>query len=116
MKNILEMRKEKNTALLRSELDRIQQELKVLGAQKIILFGSSARGEAGLDSDLDLIVVMQSEDNFPDRIAALYKKIRPRAAVDLLVYTPAEFAVMKESNMFLKNALREGKTLYEAEP
>lgn len=115
MKDVLEMRRKRNTALLCSELDRIQQELKALGVKRIIHFGSSARGEAGLDSDLDLIVVMQSEDNFPDRIAALYKKIRPRAAVDLLVYTPAEFDVMKESNMFLQNALREGKTLYEAE-
>jgi ribonuclease HIII len=58
---------------------------------------------------------MPSEDNFPDRIAALYKKIRPQAAVDLLVYTPAEFEEMKKSNMFLQNALREGKTLYEEE-
>jgi predicted nucleotidyltransferase len=115
LKDVLEMRRKRNTALLCSELDRIQQELKALGVKRIIHFGSSARGEAGLDSDLDLIVVMQSEDNFPDRIAALYKKIRPRAAVDLLVYTPAEFDVMKESNMFLQNALREGKTLYEAE-
>ncbi len=115
MKDVLEMRKERNTTLLLSELDRIQQELKALGAKRIIHFGSSARGEAGLDSDLDLIVVMPSEDNFPDRIAALYKKIRPRAAVDLLVYTPAEFEEMKESNIFLQNALREGKTLYEAE-
>jgi predicted nucleotidyltransferase len=115
LKDVLEMRKERNTTLLLSELDRIQQELKALGAKRIIHFGSSARGEAGLDSDLDLIVVMPSEDNFPDRIAALYKKIRPRAAVDLLVYTPAEFEEMKESNIFLQNALREGKTLYEAE-
>lgn len=115
MKSMLEMRREKNAALLRGELERIQQELIVLGAEKIIHFGSSARGEAGPDSDLDLIAVMPGEDNFPDRIAALYKKIRPRAALDLLVYTPAEFAEMKENSPFLKNVLREGKILYEAE-
>jgi len=113
---MLEMRKLRNIVLLHSELDRILKELIVMGAKRIIHFGSSACGEAGLDSDLDLIVVIPSEENFPDRIAALYKKIRPKAAVDLLVYTPAEFDEMKESNMFLKNALREGRILYETEP
>jgi len=115
LKNMLKLRAERNVALLGSELARIEQELKDLGARKIIHFGSSARGKAGPDSDLDLIVVMHSEDNFPDRIGALYKRIRPRAAVDLLVYTPAEFEEMKENNPFLINVLREGKILYEAE-
>lgn len=115
MKNVLELRRERNLTLLRSELARIREELMVLGARRIIHFGSSARGEAGLDSDVDLIVVMHSEDAFPDRIGALYEKIRPRAAVDLLVYTPAEFEEMKDSNPFLINVLREGIVLYEAE-
>lgn len=115
MKNILSERRERNVSLLRSELNRIQNELERLGAQKVVHFGSSARGEAGLDSDLDLIVVMACEESFLDRIAALYKILKPRVAVDLLVYTPVEFEEMKENNFFLKNVLREGKTLYEAD-
>ena len=115
MKNILARRSESNVSLLRNELGRIKNELEMLGAQKVIQFGSSARGEAGLDSDLDLIVVMAGEENFPDRIAALYKILKPRVAVDLLVYTPAEFEEMKENNFFLSNVLREGKILYEAD-
>jgi len=115
LKNILAMRRQKNRAMLLSELARIQLELKVLGAKKIIIFGSSARDEAGLDSDLDLIVVMDSDDDFVDRVGALYKKIKPRAAVDFFVYTPAEFEKMSKDSMFLKNVLREAKTLYEAE-
>ncbi len=115
MKKVLELRRERNLALLRSELARIQEELRVLGARRIIHFGSSARSEARLNSDIDLIVVMDSEDAFPERIGALYEKIRPRAAVDLLVYTPAEFEEMKDSNPFLINVLREGIILYEAE-
>ena len=115
MKNILAKRSESNVSLIRSELNRIQNELERLGAQKVIHFGSSARGEAGLDSDIDLIVVMASEESFLDRIAVLYRILKPRVAVDLLIYTPVEFAEMKENNIFLRNVLREGKTLYEAE-
>jgi predicted nucleotidyltransferase len=115
LRNILERRGQRNVSLLRSELDRIKNELKMLGAQRIVQFGSSARGEAGLDSDLDLIVVMDGKESFPDRIAALYKILKPRVALDLLVYTPAEFEEMKENNFFIRNVLREGITLYEAE-
>ncbi len=113
MKKILEMRREKNIGLLRSELERILTELRELGAKKIVHFGSTVRGEAGLNSDLDLVVVMESEDDFPARVAGLYKKIKPRIAVDFLVYTPGEFENMKEKSIFLRNILREGKTLYE---
>jgi predicted nucleotidyltransferase len=62
LKKTLEMRREKNIRLLRSELERILTELRELGAKKIIHFGSSVRGEAGLNSDLDLVVVMKSGD------------------------------------------------------
>lgn len=114
MKNILAKRSESNVSLIRSELNRIQNELEILRVQKVVQFGSSARGEAGLDSDLDLIVVMDSEESFPERIVTLYKILKPRVAVDLLVYTPAEFEEMKENNFFLRDVLREGRTLYEA--
>ncbi len=115
MKKVLEMRRERNKRLLWSELGRIQKELRELGAKRIIHFGSSARGEAGLTSDLDLIVVMESKDDFITRVASLYKKIKPRVAVDFLVYTPGEFDNMKENSTFIINVLREGKTLYETE-
>jgi predicted nucleotidyltransferase len=82
--------------------------------QKVILFGSRARGEATPDSDLDLFVVMPSNlrrDNrgmeisklFPDRLFPL----------DVLVYTPDELEMsQKRNNPFIKDILREGKVLY----
>ncbi len=115
MRKVLERRKERNIKLLRSELDRIRRELVELGAERIIHFGSSARGAAGLNSDLDLVVVMESKYDFPARVGDLYKKIKPLIAVDLLIYTPGEFAEMKENSPFLRVVLREGKVLYEAE-
>lgn len=115
MRKVLEKRKERNIKLLRSELGRIQRELMELGAERIVHFGSSARGAVGLNSDLDLVVVMNSKYDFPTRVSDIYRKIKPLIAVDLLVYTPGEFAEMKENSPFLRVVLREGKVLYEAE-
>ena len=73
------------------------------------MFGSTARGEADEWSDLDLVVVAETETAFFDRFrdfGDLYE-IWPR--LDLLVYTPAEFERMvEEENPFLLRVLDEG--------
>ncbi|MEO8725955.1 MAG: nucleotidyltransferase domain-containing protein [Acidobacteriaceae bacterium] len=60
--------------------------------KNIILFGSHARGDAGADSDLDLIVVMNSEKPFVERNLAVRRLFGLRHwSMDLVVYTPEEF-------------------------
>ena len=82
---------------------------------RIIAFGSYARGEQKPDSDLDLIVEMESDKPFYERglgIAALFRD--RRWALDLLVYTPNEFAFLKQVFGTLPYSVeREGKVLYE---
>ncbi len=84
--------------------------------QRIIVFGSFARGDTHELSDLDLIVVAQTDERFFDRIG----RVRDACAdvnVDVrpLVYTPAELAQMlDEGNDFLETALAEGVVAYEA--
>lgn len=64
--------------------------------KRIIAFGSYARGEQGPDSDLDLLVEMESEKSFSERTAEVGKLFVPRDwALDLLVYTPEELAAEK---------------------
>jgi predicted nucleotidyltransferase len=64
--------------------------------KRIIAFGSYARGEQGPDSDLDLIVEMESDKSFSERTAEVAKLFIPRDwAMDLLVYTPEELASEK---------------------
>ena len=74
------------------------------------MFGSIARGEADEWSDLDLVVVAETERTFFERhrdFGDLYE-VWPR--LDLLVYTPAEFdRMVKEENPFLLRVLDEGK-------
>ena len=83
-----------------------------MGAQRVILFGSVAREEIGEWSDLDLIVVLNSDQPFIKRLGLLYERIQPRVGLDLMAYTPQEFEAIRE-RPFIRQALREGKVLYE---
>ena len=79
--------------------------------KKIILFGSVARGDVRCGSDLDLIIVQETDKKFLARLEPFYR--HARVAMDILVYTPDEFAAMTEG-IFLKNALQDGVLIYEA--
>ncbi|MDI6894448.1 MAG: nucleotidyltransferase domain-containing protein [Bacillota bacterium] len=98
--------------LLKSELHRIANQFRQMGARKIILFGSYARGRADALTDLDLVVVMDSELPFVERTAEVYRRIVPRVAADILVYTPGEWERMQD-RPFGQQVLREGRVLYE---
>jgi len=98
--------------LLEKELKRMVSILGQLGAEKVILFGSYARGVADLFTDIDLIVIMNSNLPFVERTAGIYRELTPRVASDILVYSPQEWSDMQD-HPFIQKALREGKLLYE---
>ncbi len=86
----------------------------VADAQRILLFGSYARGDAGEDSDLDLLVI---EPQVPDRAAEmvrLRRALRPlRIPVDVLVYSVDEVARWGgQPGSALYWALQEGRQVY----
>ncbi|HEC34536.1 MAG TPA: nucleotidyltransferase domain-containing protein [Chloroflexi bacterium] len=99
--------------LLEQELRRVVEALRGSGAQLIVLFGSAARGEIAPWSDLDIIVVLDSELSFIKRLGWLYERIQPRVGLDLLAYTPQEFEAIRQ-RPFIRQAMEEGKVLYEA--
>lgn len=84
--------------------------------QRVIVFGSFARGDTHELSDLDLIVVAQTGERFFDRIG----RVRDACGdIDLdvrpFVYTPEELAQsLDQGNDFLETALAEGVVAYEA--
>ena len=87
--------------------------------EQVILFGSHARGEAGPDSDVDLIVV-EAEPFGPERNVRLEEARLRRAlpsfdvSVDILVFSRDDVDYWRDSlNHVLARALREGKVLYE---
>ncbi len=101
---------------LAEALDRIVAALARLPeVHRVVLFGSYAQGRADLLTDLDLLVVMDSELDFVTRTACLYRYLQAGVDLDLLVYTPEEF-VRAVQGSFLRKALEKGKVLYEKRP
>lgn len=71
------------------------------------LFGSWGRDEADAYSDIDLIIVAPSQRPFVDRFRD-YPEIwqQAPAGIDLLIYTPQEFAQQRRENRFIRHVLR----------
>ncbi len=99
------------------DLDALRRRLAphVRHTRKAIVFGSVARGDADEWSDLDLVIVTETSRPFLERyrdFEGLYE-IWPR--LDLLIYTPAEFAQMRqEGRPFIEHVLSEGVVIHEA--
>ena len=109
---------EEERASIECEIERLTRELVELGAERVILFGSRARGTAVRGSDVDLLVVMPcpGEESFPGRLARVAERLAPRTAVDLLVYTPEEFDRLRETRRFVRDAVLEGRVLHASRP
>lgn len=104
------------TSEMKKELvERIKAAEKV---DKILLFGSEATGTATPNSDIDLLVILDSETipaSFRERsanylqISRAIREIEKRHPIDLLVYTRPEFEMIKASgSLFVRRVLREG--------
>lgn len=83
-------------------------------AKAVVLFGSYARGQAGKDSDVDLLVIAESDLPRHKRSRQLHLMFKPYPfAMDILVYTPKEVEQERQFELsFISRVLREGKRLY----
>ena len=91
---------------------RIAQALR---PEKIVLFGSYAYGTPTPDSDVDLLVVLESDDLPVERHLAVSRLLRPRPfPVDVLVKTPADIRHARQvGDRFVEEILSRGQLLYE---
>jgi len=89
---------------------------KALHPLQVLLFGSYADGTATEDSDLDLLIVMESSEPRYKRGAMIRNLFwPPKAPMDILVYTPEEVRRWNGlPNHVLTNAFTTGKVLYAA--
>lgn len=84
----------------------------ILEIQKVISFGSYASGKRDLFTDIDLIVIMETEKEFIQRTAYLYQLLHSDVDLGLLVYSPEEFKKI-QGGSFLREALQNGQVIYE---
>lgn len=97
-------------------LDEVVQRIVAIAhPHKIVLFGSQARGVATTRSDLDLLVIADSDQPRHKRSPALYGALRAIGIPkDIVVYTPQEVEEWRNVRQaFVTTAVREGKVLYE---
>lgn len=104
--------------LTNKEIEKIVNSIKnEYEPDKIILFGSYSTDLANKHSDLDLLIIKDSEKSRIERgieIKKLLRKYKICFPIDLLIYTPEE--LMQENlgkNSFINNVLKEGKVVYE---
>jgi predicted nucleotidyltransferase len=82
---------------------------------KIILFGSFANGTSNTDSDLDLLIVQESDLPMHKRgLDIRMSLIGTMIPMDILIYTKSEFNLEKDKSFsFLYSAMKSSKVLYE---
>ena len=81
---------------------------------KIILFGSYAYGTPTKDRDLDLLVIMPSDEPMHSRVTRIRKLVRDiPIPKDIIVYTPQEVEKWKDASVaFITSIMRTGKVIY----
>src|SRR5262245_12416495 len=101
--------------LLRQELARfIEIVVQQMQPERIILFGSLAIGQVEEWSDIDLVVIADTPLSFYERLKQVLRSVRPQAGMDVLVYTPTEWAEMTGQRRFVQEEiLNKGRVVYE---
>ena len=114
----------KNTKFDRQKtLSEIINRFKQQGIEKIILFDLMVKGNVTEDSDIDLVIITDSDKLFESFEERLKEKIKFRnlildlsktTPIDLLFFTKAEFKVLSEQQPLFINELKiNGRVLYE---
>jgi len=98
----------------RKKLEEAVKELLVYEPEKIILYGSAARGELTDVSDIDLLIIKKTDKDMFDRIGEVLKLLRNNLLpIEPMVFTPEEFERMKtEKRLFAEVVLKEEKVIY----
>jgi uncharacterized protein len=110
---------QEDTARLSDEMrTRIRESLKELRPEKVIVFGSYAHGKAGRDSDIDLIVVLDSQATprtYEERmmnhllVRRALDELNREYALDVLVYTKPEWTqFLGSDSAFSREVASEG--------
>lgn len=107
--------KGRNSEMLDRILNKIVSQYK---PEKIILFGSYAKGLTDSDSDIDLLIIKNTSERFIDRWTAIQKIIlgtHESVPVDTLVMSPQEISKrLSIGDQFIEDIINNGRVLYAA--
>lgn len=101
--------------LLETELNRYVTLLReTYDPQAVWVFGSMATGTVHEWSDIDLVVVKETNQRFLERTKEVLQLLQPKVGLDVLVYTPDEFQQLCQERAFMRDEIvNKGKVLYE---
>ena len=102
--------------ILEKEMHRIVTTLiEKYQPEKIILFGSLVTGRIHEWSDIDLLIIKQTDKRPLDRATDITAMLNyPRIAMDIFIYTPGEVKyLVKHGSQFIEEILERGRVLYE---
>lgn len=89
---------------LEAEFLRIAGSMRQLGAERFWLTGDLARNDIGPDSELELLIVHETEQPFHRRSDFFQTHLRPQVGTTFIVYTPEEFARLCERDRLITEA------------
>ncbi len=97
------------------EVEAIAERIaKEFNPEKIVLFGSYAQGNPTSESDVDLLVIVDTKQSTWDLSVEISLAIEHAFPMDILVRTPQEIAErLKLGDFFIKTILEKGKVLYD---
>jgi len=104
-----------NKQQIEKQLEKITQKIvHEFKPEKIILFGSYAWGKPGPDSDVDLFVVIDTNQSTRKTARHIDRSLFPRPfPMDLIVYTPAKVRErLKMGDFFIEDVISKGEVLY----
>jgi predicted nucleotidyltransferase len=109
--------------MLSAELDKVTEQIvsklrEGYAPNKIVLFGSHVRGDATSDSDIDLLIIKETNLRFIDRwvtVRTILSDSSRKFAIDTLILTPREIEErLSRGDQFIADILQNGQVLYAA--
>lgn len=94
--------------------DKVNFIIENYNPEMIILFGSYASGEPSPESDVDLLIVVETTRSTLELSSEISQKLRHNFPIDIIVRTPQEISKrIKHGDFFIQNVMEKGKVLYE---
>jgi len=113
MSPITELRLRRDIGMLEIE-DKVQTIAEKFEPAKIILFGSYAAGSPTSDSDVDLLIIMDTDRSTWDIAVEISSALKHSFPMDIIVRTPQEIARRLEyGDFFIQDIMEKGKVLYD---